>query len=181
MVGAAADKALSALLTSSGVKNVAKTKTIIYGAGAVIIIVAGVIVVNRFLKKRKERQEKREMGSYDVLDRDKELGDVEVSMRNLTISNGDAILIAQNLLSAMDKWGTDVDAIYQNLDQLQTKDDLLLVIKKFGSKPYSGTGLADSWWTRVGYFNLNGWFRKEMTKKQLGPVIEKYKELGVPF
>lgn len=175
------DKGLTAILSTSGVKDVGKAKTMVYAAAGVAVFITGALIVRGIVKRRADRQALKDMKNYDVVDRDKELSNLGINSRNLTISNGDAIVISQNFLTAMDKWGTDTDAIYQNLDQLETKDDLLLVIQKFGSKPYSGTGLAESWWTRTGYFNLNGWFRKEMTKKQLGPVIEKYKQLGVPF
>ena len=169
------------LLLSAGVKNVVKGKVILIASG---VVVGGLLIfiVARKIKKAAERKgEVADAKRYDVLDMSGEVNSIPVSSSGLTISEGNAILIAQNLLSAMDKWGTDDKAIFEQLDRCETKDDLLLVIRKFGVKPYSGTGLAESWFTRTGFKNLNGWFRAELNNKQTAKVKAIYDNLGVAF
>jgi hypothetical protein len=166
-------KGIENAATVVGFKDAKKGKVIIVGG---IVIIVGVLIalgVNRFIKRKRA-------GSYDVLDMEKELD--KISSGNTTLTDGQAILISQNLLSAMDRVGTDNKAIYDNLNQCQTKGDLLLVIQKFGIKPYDGWGLADTWLSKnVGSTmkNLNGWLRAEMSSRDLKPVIEIYDKFGV--
>lgn len=176
-----ADKIIGKTFTSIGVKDAAKAKKIFYISS---IAIGGVIVLTIALKIRKaakDRAEAKDAKRYDPSEMSGEISDINVTSRNLTISDGDAILISQNLLSAMDKWGTDEKVIYDSLNSLQTKDDLLLVMQKFGVKPYSGTGLAESWFTRTGFKNLNGWLRAELSKSEQTKVKAIYDRLGVPF
>ncbi len=172
---------LGSIFKTVGIKDVQKAKAITVTTGVVVGGILIFVVLYRISKNRKDRLEAKEAKRYDPKDMGDELGEIGVSERNLTISKGDAIVISQNLLSAMDKWGTDKDAIFSALESLQTKDDLMLVIQTFGVKPYSGTGLAESWWTRTGYKNLNGWLRAELSKSDQKRVKAHYDRLGVPF
>jgi len=172
---------IDSLLKSAAFKNVAKAKVIGIAGGVVLVTIVTAVIIHRSKKKRELRQEEKDAKKYTPLDMNKELSEVGYTRSNLTITEGDAILIANNLLSAMDKWGTDEDAIFASLDQCNTKDDLLLVIQKFGTKGYSGTGLSNSWLTRTGYKNLNGWLRAELNAKETARVKSKFDELGVPF
>ena len=167
---------IDSALKSVGVKNVAKTKAIVIG-GATLLLVGAITV---FIIRRRKRKRAADFGIEDMED---ELGQIQIGSSR-TISDGNAILISQNLLAAMNKYGTDEDAIYSALEQCKTKDDLLLVIKKFGSKNYNGAGLATSWLDK-NYLstmkNLSGWLRAELTKRELAKVKEIYDKLGVPL
>ena len=113
-----------------------------------------------------------------------ELGGLDLVNYRLTISKEDAILISQNLFNAMNRIGTDEKTIIHNLEKLQTKDDLILVIKTFGIKPYDGWGLADTWASRKFFsrdLNLSGWLQSELTGKDLDKVRQIYIDLGVAF
>jgi hypothetical protein len=101
-----------------------------------------------------------------------------------TLSEGNATLIADNLLNAMNRYGTDEQAIFDNLARCQTQGDLNLVIQKFGVKPYDGFGLATGWFeTNViaTMKNLNGWLRSELSGSDLDHVKAIYDSLGVSF
>jgi hypothetical protein len=177
-------KSIEGILAASGVKNVAKAKTIVIGSAVVIGGIVIAIIAVRMIKNAKRRKEVRDVKSYDIIDRNDELAEIPVSQNNLTITDGNAILISQNLLAAMDRFGTDEKAIYYNLGLCKTKDDLLLVIKKFGTKPYTGTVLAEGWVNETLFSkskNLNGWLRAELSKKELKPVTEIFEKLDVPF
>ena len=159
-----------------GFKDAKKGRVIII-AGSAIVIVA--LVSYGIIKWRR----KVNMEKYGIVDASKELDKLGVTNKNLTITDGKAILISQNLLNAMDGIGTDEQAIFDNLKSLQTADDLKLVIQKFGTKVYAGGNLADSWTQRMygTMKNLNGWFRAELGSGDVKKVKAIYDALGVPF
>ncbi len=162
-------------LRSKGVKN---PKLVIYGTAAVITLIVVVVIAKKIKNARAGRWTSRSTQSG----MENELGGV--SIENTTISKGDAIIISQNLFNAMDRWGTDEDAIIDNLGRCKTKGDLNLVIQTFGIKPYDGTGLADTFLSReiAGVMkNLNGWLRSELSGEDLRKVKDIYNKLEVPF
>lgn len=162
-------------LKSKGVKN---PKLVIYGSIAVIAGITLFIIV----RKIRNRQKAKWTSASTQSRLEGELTDLNTE--NTTITKGDAIIIAQNLFNAMDRWGTDEDAIIDNLSRLKTKGDLNLVIQTFGIKPYDGTGLADTFLSRAiaGVMkNLNGWLRQELGGSGLREVKAIYDKLGVPF
>lgn len=101
-----------------------------------------------------------------------------VNRSNLTISISDAALFANTLYGAMQNLGTDEDVIYSIIDKIQTKDDMLLVIKSFGMKKYLWGG-KDNWFGQE--TNLIGWLRAELTKKEIGKIKLKFDEWGIPL
>lgn len=164
-----------ALLKKQGVKN---PKLVIYGTGAVLIGIIAFVIY----RKIKNRQKSIYTAASTMAGMEEELSNVNLGQTTLT--NGDAIVIAQNLLNAMDQFGTDDTAIVENLSRAKTKSDLLLIIKTFGVKPYDGTGLSDTFLSRLVYRlmkNLNGWLRAELSGASLTKVKAIYDNLGVPF
>jgi hypothetical protein len=156
-------------LKSKGIKH---PRYVIYAAGAVVAGVVVYIIIRKIVGPKK----------YFTTQISSALSDVMVNSSNLTISNGDAIIISQNLLQAMNRFGTDEQAIFDSLDRLQTQDDLLLVIKTFGIKLYDGFGLAVDWVSRNFLStpkNLQGWLRAELSGSDLKRVKAKFDELGV--
>ena len=83
------------------------------------------------------------------------------------LTSGQALTIANNLLAAMDRYGTDEQAIIENFNKCKTREDLLLVIKKFGTHKYLGIGTifglgADK--------NLMEWLKADLSKNELEAV-----------
>jgi len=149
-------------------------KAVPYVIGGIIVIALSIAVIRRIRRGK----------VYDVIEQKKEIDTIEITKSNLTISDGQAVLISQNLLNAMNPYGTDEEAIYNNLESLQTKDDLLLVIKKFGIKPYDGAGLADTWASKKFFStdkNLQGWLHAELSRRELERVKAVFTKLNVPF
>lgn len=175
MIAQTVGKTLESMATTIGFKDAKKGKIIIIGA--IGFLAAGAIFLGvRTIVKRKKAEK------YGVSEMEGELGDIGVSKNNLTITNGDAILLSQNIFSAMDRYGTDEKAIYNAFEKIKTKDDLLLVIQKFGTKLYQGVGLATTWVDKKLMStpkNMNGWLRAEMTTRELRPVKEVYDRVGV--
>lgn len=116
-------------------------------------------------------------------DSTKAIGNLTINKSNLTITNNQAIIIAENLLNAMDQWGTDDAVIISNLQTLRT-DDLLLVMKLFGVKAYNGAGLATSTLGKLMFsndMNLVGWLHQELSGDSLDQVTNIFRNAEIPF
>jgi hypothetical protein len=116
-------------------------------------------------------------------DSQKAIGDLTVEKANLTITNNQAIVIAENLLGAMNKYGTDEKVIIDNLKTLR-KDDLLLVMKQFGVRPYNGAGLATRGYEKQFFatdLNLIGWLQAELDGEDLDQVANIFINNQIPF
>lgn len=166
-----------AFLKKQGIKN---PKPVIYGAAATVIVIIAIVIIKRIRQGRAGRYTSGKLQT-EMSD---QLAGLKISSGNLTITNGQATIIAQNLLSAMDRWGTDEEAIIDNISMAKTKDDLLLITQKFGVKPYDGMGLADTFLSRniaAVMKNLSGWIRAELSGSDLRKVKAMYDNLGVPF
>lgn len=104
--------------------------------------------------------------------------DTVIHRENLTISVSDAALFANTLYGAMLDFGTDEKIIYSTIDKIQTKDDMLLVIKAFGMKMYL-------WGARAAFFgqeyNLIGWLRKELAENDIKKIKPKFDSWGIPL
>jgi hypothetical protein len=113
---------------------------------------------------------------------EEELGKLEYNAKNLTVTTSDAILIAQQLLSAMDQYGTDEKTIVDLLDGLN-RDDLMFLIKIFGIKKYNGVGEAMGLDSFIYAQNLNlaGWLKSELSGKELDKVAAMFANFKIPF
>lgn len=95
---------------------------------------------------------------------------IEIDENNLTLTETKAQLIADNLMAAMDRIGTDEDLIYNEFDKIKTAEDMILVSEKFGVHKY-GQGGRVQW---LGYDkNLKGWINAELTDKEKKPIQNK--------
>lgn len=116
-------------------------------------------------------------------DSQKAIGDLSVDKANLTITENQAIVIAENILGAMNKYGTNDKVIIDNLKTLR-KDDLLLVMKKFGVRPYNGVGLATRGYEKKFFatdLNLIGWLQEELSGDSLDQVTAIFENNQIPF
>jgi hypothetical protein len=104
--------------------------------------------------------------------------DTVIDSKNLTISPSDAALYANTLYGAMLDFGTDEKTIYSTIEKIQTKDDMLLVIRAFGMKMYL-------WGTRAAFlgqnYNLIGWLRFELDDKEIAKIKPKFDSWGIPL
>jgi hypothetical protein len=129
----------------------------------------GIYAVRRLLKRNPDGTSSRVAPS---------IKDTVIDRQNLTISASDAALYANTLYGAMLDFGTDEKVIYSTIDKIQSKDDMLLVIKAFGMKQYL-------WGTRAAFlgqdFNLIGWFRQELSEKEIGKIKPKFDSWGIPL
>jgi hypothetical protein len=162
-------------LQGKGVKN----PRLVINIGIGIAALALTFIVVRAVSRRIGKKVTSASTQADMTD---ELSNIGTG--STTLSKGDSIIIAQNLLNAMDRFGTDEDAIFDNLERCKTKGDLQMVIQAFGIKPKAFFGLADTFLERhvEGVMkNLNGWLRDELSGSDLRRVKQIYADLGVPF
>lgn len=163
------------LLSKVGVK---KPKLVIYGAAAVVVA----IVIFVIARKIKQKRDSTYTAASTKAGMEGELA--KLNTDGTTLSRGDAVIISQNLLNAMDQFGTDEKAVIDNLSRCQTKGDLNLVIQTFGVKPYDGYGLTDTFLSRLVWRlmkNLNGWLRSELSGYYLKQAKAIFDNLNVPF
>lgn len=116
-------------------------------------------------------------------DSQKAIGDLTVNKDNLTITENQATIIAENLLGAMNRYGTDEKTIVENLKTLR-KDDLILVMKAFGVRPYNGAGLATRGYEKQFFatdLNLIGWLKEELDGDDLDQVANIFLNNQIPF
>ncbi len=129
----------------------------------------GIYAVRRLLKRNPDGTSSRVAPS---------IKDTVIDRQNLTISASDAALYANTLYGAMLDFGTDEKVISSTIDKIQTKDDMLLVIKVFGMKQYL-------WGTRAAFlgqdFNLIGWFRQELSESEIFKIKPKFDSWGIPL
>ncbi|MBR8536622.1 hypothetical protein KDU71_13690 [Carboxylicivirga sediminis] len=129
----------------------------------------GIYAVRRMLKRNPDGTSSRVAPS---------IKETVIDRQNLTISASDAALYANTLYGAMLDFGTDEKVIYSTIDKIQSKDDMLLVIKAFGMKQYL-------WGTRAAFlgqdFNLIGWFRQELSESEISKIKPKFDSWGIPL
>lgn len=116
-------------------------------------------------------------------DSEKAIGTLTVNKDSLTITNNQATIISENLLGAMNRYGTDVETIINNLSTLR-RDDLILVMKIFGVKSYNGVALSDPVWYRQLFstdLNLIGWLKAELDGQDLEKVASIFANNNIPF
>ena len=106
------------------------------------------------------------------------LRDIKINPANLTVSPTDAALYANTLYGAMQNWGTDENTIYDTLNKVNTRDDLLLVLKAFGMKKYLLGGRAEFLGQKM---NLIGWLRAELKKKEIAKIKPKFDQFQIPL
>jgi hypothetical protein len=135
----------------------------------IVAIGVGVILIKRMFKKNPDGTSTRIAPS---------LKDTVIQKENLTITPSDAALFANTLYGAMLDFGTDEATIFNTMERIKTKDDMLLVIKTFGMKMYL-------WGTRAAFlgqdYNLIGWFRFELSDKDIEKIKVKFDQWGIPI
>ena len=153
------DKANKAALITTGIKI----------GIPVVAIGVGALVIRKMFKKNYDGTSSRVAPS---------LKDTVIQKENLTITPSDAALFANTLYGAMLDIGTDEKIIYDTIDKINTKDDMLLVIKAFGMKQYL-------WGTRAAFlgqdYNLIGWLRFELDDKEITKIKPKFDGWGIPI
>lgn len=106
------------------------------------------------------------------------MASMPIDNANLTITKPQATQLANSLLAAMDRFGTDEDTINRIFnDNIKTKDDFLLVQRAFGQKGYNQTtGRRNDSHSKL---SLVSWIRAETSGKTLRNVETKLADWGI--
>lgn len=166
-----------AFLKKQGVKN---PKLVIFASVAIVLGITGFVIY----KKIKSKNAGKYTSGRNYEEMTEQLANLQIKNSNVTLTDSEATIIAQNLFNAMNRWGTDEEAVVDNISKAKTKDDLYLITQKFGIMPYDGMGLADTWLSRqvaAVMKNLGGWIRSEVSGSNLTTIKEMYDKLGVPL
>jgi hypothetical protein len=136
-----------------------------------IAIGVGFLVVRKYIKNKRNSD-----GTSTRIA--PSLKDTVIQRENLTITPSDAALFANTLYGAMLDVGTDEKMIYGIIDKINTKDDMLLVIKTFGMKQYM-------FGVRAPYigenYNLIGWLSFELEDDEIAIIKPKFDTWGIPL
>jgi outer membrane murein-binding lipoprotein Lpp len=98
---------------------------------------------------------------------------------NVTLSANDLTLMAQQLMAAMDKMGTDGESIFRVMQRATTKDDLVALIKAFGVHRYYLWGRSEK---RGAYLNLTEWLKRELSSSAFNKnVAAIYQKFGMQY
>ena len=144
-------------------------KGIQYGI-PVVAVGVGIVLLRKFLK-RKRNADGTTTSIAPALT-------TAIRKENLTLSVADAGLFANILYGAMLDLGTDEQTIYNTIEKIKTKDDMLLVIKAFGMKEYLLGGRSSF----MGQdYNLIGWLRAELSNKEIQKIKPKFDSWGIPI
>ncbi|MDR3134344.1 MAG: annexin [Prevotellaceae bacterium] len=135
---------------------------------AVLVALMALYFAWKFFLKKSEKEKAAEKAAEAI-------NGLAIEETNLSLSQGDINLIAQELYSAMKGVGTDEDAIISLFNRISTKDDLLAVMKRFGTPEYG------SWWLGHKYLDLTGWLKEELSGDTLNSVRNVFLNYGIPF
>jgi len=103
--------------------------------------------------------------------------DITINTSQLSISQSQAMQIAQNLFDAMNRLGTDEKTLFDSITTLNS-EDLKLVVKIFGLRSYFGHGYG----AILGQDkSLQGWLKAELGGGDLENMKVLFDARNVPF
>lgn len=141
------------------------------------LVAGGVLVVAAFLGVRKYIKNKQASAETEKLNT--AIQQTTITTSNLTITNEQALTLANKLYGAMADSGTDEKQILACLEG-RTADDVRLIYKTFGVKPYGTTGKPTfSFYAKD--LDLTGWLRKELSGSTLKKVQAIFVNAGITF
>ena len=141
------------------------------------LVAGGVLVVAAFLGVRKYIKNKQASAETEKLNT--AIQQTTITTSNLTITNEQALTLANKLYGAMADSGTDENQILACLEG-RTADDVRLIYKTFGVKPYGTTGKPTfSFYAKD--LDLTGWLRKELSGSTLKKVQAIFVHAGITF
>jgi hypothetical protein len=136
------------------------------------MVILAIIIIIYYVYKiffKKSAEEKAEEKAADTV------AGLTVSDSNLTLSKNEINLISQQLFDAMDAYGSDEDAIISAFNMIGTRDDLLAVMKRFGTPPYG------SWLFGHEIYDLRAWLKAELSGDTLEYVRNVFLNFDIPF
>jgi hypothetical protein len=134
----------------------------------IFIVIIAIYYVYKIFFKKSDQEKAADKAAETV-------AGLTVSETNLTLSKNEINLISQQLFDAMDAYGTDEDAIISAFNMISTRDDLLAVMKRFGTPPYG------SWLFGHEIYDLRAWLKAELSGDTLNYVRNIFLNFDIPF
>lgn len=103
-----------------------KAKTYAYIALAIVVIAVIIWIVCELTGTTTKIKDKYAQKKLD------ELLDNEISTQAVSLNEATAKALADKIHEAMDGWGTDEDAVYEVMNKMNSRSDVVLLIKTFG-------------------------------------------------
>jgi len=163
---------------NSNLKGLGGFNPFIYIKIAVLVIVGfygykmffknGFLGLNKGSKKEAETEEEKKQIINTISN--------EINTSKVSVGNVEAEQIADLLYNAMNRIGTDEDAIFSALDGLGT-EDFAVIFTKFGVKDYSDGGSPSKLMYALNAYsslNLVEWFNRELSKKHYNRLKEEF-------
>jgi hypothetical protein len=134
----------------------------------IFIVIIGIYYIYKIFFKKSDQEKAEEKAAETV-------AGLTVSETNLTLSKNEINLISQQLFDAMDAYGTDEDAIISAFNMINTRDDLLAVMKRFGTPAYGSFLFGHD------YLDLRAWLKAELSGDTLNYVRNIFLNFDIPF
>ncbi len=128
-----------------------KKKTIIIAAAALIVAVIIIVCVVKYKDIKGLIVDKK--ANQDLIDQVNE----ELNAENISLTQLQLQAIVSKLVSAMDGWGTNEKKIYAAFEELNSRSDVLQLIKTFGVKDGQ---------------NLNEWLHDDLNATEIAHINE---------
>ena len=151
---------ISSLLPAAAELKKAQWK--LYAALAVVVLII-VVVVIIIVKKKKSSQD-----AIDQEANDRILNEMnrEIQSTDITLTQAQFNACASKLYGAMKGWGSDEGKIYAVFEEMNTRSDVLQLIKTFGIKDSQ---------------NLNEWLHDDLSAKEIAHINEILSTKGINY
>ena len=131
-----------------------------YGIIAIVVLIMFFVVWNRFGKSKQETED-----ANKQRDIDNEVNNA-ITTSNITLSQVQLNTLADKIYKAVKGSGTDETSIYDAMRTLQSKDDVLALIKTFG--------VRDS-------MTLREWLYDDLNNSEISKINDIFLSKGISF
>lgn len=131
-----------------------------YGMIAIVVLIMFFVVWNRFGKSKQETED-----ANKQRDIDNEVNNA-ITTSNVTLSQVQLNTLADKIYKAVKGSGTDETSIYDAMRTLQSKDDVLALIKTFG--------VRDS-------MTLREWLYDDLNNSEISKINDIFLSKGISF
>lgn len=131
-----------------------------YGMIAIVVLIIFFVVWNKFGKSKSETEEKEKKGNLN------EEINKEINLNNVTLTQVQLNTLSDKIYKAVKGAGSDEKSIYDAIRTLQTKDDVLALIKTFS--------VRDS-------MTLREWLYDDLNNSEISKINDILLSKGISF
>lgn len=131
-----------------------------YGMIAIVVLIIFFVVWNKFGKSKSETEEKEKKGNLN------EEINKEINLNNVTLTQVQLNTLSDKIYKALKGIGSDEKSVYDAIRTLQTKNDVLALIKTFS--------VRDS-------MTLREWLYDDLNNSEISKINEILLSKGISF